>query len=415
MNPSYPAIYKKVSLTFGPLPANLNAPQVPQAVPGPLNMEHVSQGVSVWMDTYDNPKGGDIVRVKWGGQVLSDYIVGENPPPRLEIPVLPALLMLQDYGENTTGDKSTTVSYEVIRKGRVFGPESDTFDVNFETPIPWVPWPPVDWPDPVHPNLIEGEVENHDGTRTNQLTRADKDEDATFTFTWYATAKNDDVIDFFWNGTRVVEAQVTFDDTKHKPGEDCTVPIDWECIKGGGNGNPVPVHYKLHRPGVENDLDSETTEVDVNAIAVEMPAASFPKITNPTGYPGCGALESDGSLTVRIPDLTGILKAGDTISFEFIPMIGDDLSAPENPIPGVKFEKDFKLGEAATPLTGFTFAVEPYATYIKPLYDQNPSRRGRAKIWYFFDDGTEKVPSAPLVTRTAFHGPSSECPITPAP
>lgn len=173
------------------------------------------------------------------------------------------------------------------------------------------------------------------------------------------------------------------------------------------------MHYQVHRPGVENDLHSEAIEVDVDAVAVELPPASFPKIPNPTGYPGCQSLEPDGSLKVRIPDLTGLLKDGDTISFEFIPMIGDDLTSPEVPIPSVKFEKDFTLGDPGLPLTGFEFVVTPYSTYIQPLYDQNPNRRGRAKIHYFFNDGTEDVFSEPLVTRTAFHGPSDQCPITP--
>ncbi|MGF6330664.1 hypothetical protein ABH909_003542 [Pseudomonas sp. BS3782 TE3695] len=266
----------------------------------------------------------------------------------------------------------------------------------------------------VVPDLLAGEVKNFDDSRTNQLTRADKGQDAKFTFTWYDSAKDDDVVDFFWNGQRVVEAQVTFDGTIHTPGDDLTVDILWDYIKKGGNGDAVPVHYQLHRPGVANDLDSDTTNVEVNAVAVELPPASFPKIPDPTGYPGCTALESDGALMVRIPDLTGLLKDGDTISFEFIPMIGDDLSSPDNPIPDVKFEADFILGNAGTPVTGFEFRVEPYATYIQPLYDQNPTtRRGRVKIQYFFDDGIEKVGSEPLVSRTAFHGPDDPCPITP--
>lgn len=412
-NPSAVSVHKLVGLTFGPLPDALLPPKVPQADPGPLVNEHVRVGVSVWIDKYTNWKAGDHVRVTWGNTLVVPDIPFPNAPT-MEVPVLPAELMLREYGQQTTGTKPTTVSYQILRKGRPFGPESDDFPVNFEVPIPWIPWPPVDWPNPVHPSLLAGEVKNFDDSRTNQLTRADKGQDAKFTFTWYDSAKDDDVVDFFWNGQRVVEAQVTFDGTIHTPGDDLTVDILWDYIKKGGNGDAVPVHYQLHRPGVANDLDSDTTNVEVNAVAVELPPASFPKIPDPTGYPGCTALESDGALMVRIPDLTGLLKDGDTISFEFIPMIGDDLSSPDNPIPDVKFEADFILGNAGTPVTGFEFRVEPYATYIQPLYDQNPTtRRGRVKIQYFFDDGIEKVGSEPLVSRTAFHGPDDPCPITP--
>ncbi|WP_457265961.1 hypothetical protein [Pseudomonas sp. P5_C3] len=412
-NPSAVSVHKLVGLTFGPLPANLKPPKVPQADPGPLVNEHVRAGVSVWIDKYDNWKAGDKVRVTWGATRVEPDLDFLNIST-MEVPVLPAVLMLNEYGQASTGTKATPVSYQIFRKGRPFGPQSANFPVNFEVPIPWIPWPPIDWPNPVHPDLLAGEVKNFDDSRTNQLIRADKGKDAKFTFKWYASAKDDDVVDFFWNGLRVVEAQVIFDAATHTPGDDLTVDILWKYIRDGGNGDPVPVHYRVHRPGVENDQDSKTTDVEVNAVAVELPAASFPKIPNPAGYPGCSALESDGALLVRIPDLTGLLDDGDTISFEFTPMIGDDLSSPDNPIPNVKFEKDFDLGSAGTPVTGFEFRVEPYATYIQPLYDQNPTtRRGRVKIQYFFDDGTETVESEALVSRTAFHRPNDPCPIVP--
>jgi hypothetical protein len=260
---------------------------------------------------------------------------------------------------------------------------------------------------------LEGEVKNFDGTRTNELTRADKGKDATFTFTWYNEAVNGHIVDFFWNGARVLEAQITFDDSnpEHVPGDEQTVDIPWKYIKDGGNGPTVPVHYQVSAAGLVNDLLSETTEVDVNAIAVELPPASFPTIgTSP--YPGCGVLENDGSLQVAIPDLSGLLKNGDTISFEFTPMRGEDLGAAEDPILGAEFKKDFVLGTDGD-LTGFTFLVTPYTTHILPLYNENAAsnRRGRAKIQYFFNDGTEEIASTPLTTRTAFHRPNDPCEI----
>ncbi|KAB0494155.1 hypothetical protein [Pseudomonas vancouverensis] len=119
LNPSPPALYKKVSLTFGPLPANFIKPRVPQAVPGPLRMAHVRDGVSVWIDKYDNFKFRDELRLEWGGQTLEDFPIPSNNLPNIEVPVLPAQLMLADYGRTTTGDKDTLVRYHVIRKGRV--------------------------------------------------------------------------------------------------------------------------------------------------------------------------------------------------------------------------------------------------------------------------------------------------------
>ncbi|OOG81134.1 hypothetical protein B0E42_25545 [Pseudomonas sp. A25(2017)] len=414
-NPSALSLWQKISLTFGPLPTNLKDPEVPQADPGPLVVEDALSGVSVWIPLYDNPKGNDYIRLKWGDTPLDDYPVGPTPSDKIVVPVEPKLLMLEEYGQNTTGNKTTNVSYHVVRKGRLFGPENTDIEVNFEVPIPWVPWPSPDWPDPVHPSLTVGVVKNWDDSRTNELTRADKDEDAKFTFTWYAEAVNGHVIDFFWNGTCVVEARITFDDTDpdHVPGQDQTVDIPWNYIKDGGNGQAVPVHYQLSAPGIENDLESTPTLVDVNAIAVELPPASFPTIPNPTGYPGCSVLDADGALQVAIPDLTGVLEDGDEIELVFTPMRGDDLSAAEDPIAAAIFRGTYKLGDAGTPLTGFTIRVEPYTTHILPLYDENAAsnRRGRAKIQYFHDDGSETLESTPLTTRTAFHRPNDPCEI----
>lgn len=410
-NPSVLSLWQKISLTFGLLPTNLQAPEVPQADPGPLVVEHALSGVSVWIPMYVNHKSYDLIRVKWGSKTLEDVAVGPNPPARIEIPVEPKVLMLEEYGENTTGDKATNISYHVVRKGRLFGPEDLDIDVNFEVPIPWVPWPFPGWPNPVHPSLTLGVVTNWDDSRTNQLTRDDKDKPANFTFTWYDEAVNGHIIDFFWNGTRVVEAQITFDDSQHTPGDDETVGIPWTYIKDGGNGLEVPVHYRLSATGIENDLESAPTEVNVNAIAVELPRASFPTITTP--YPGCPVLDDDGALQVAIPDLSGVLKDGDEINFVFTPMRGEFLSDPEDPITAAIFRRDYVLGAAGTPLTGFTIRVEPYVDHILPLYDENAAtnRRGRAKIQYFHDDGSEILESIPFTTITAFHRPSDPCEI----
>jgi len=413
-NDSPPALYKKVGLTFGPLPINLFEPRVPQANPGPLNMQHVADGVSVWILRHTNYKSGDSIRLQWGGKVLADHALGSNPPADIEIQVLPKRLMLEDYGRTTTGVKSTPVSYHVVRQGRLFGPVSDDFDVNFEVAVPWPdPWPPVDWPNPIHPGLLKGDVKNFDGTRTNELIRADKDKDATFHFEWYSEAVNGHVIDFYWNGERVVEAQVTFDDSdpEHVPGGPFEVAIPWSYIKKGGNGNPVPVYYRVSAAGLVNDLHSPTTDVVVNAIAVELPPASFPTIPDPDGFPRCDALENDGSLKADIPDLTGVLEVGDKISVVVTPMRGN-LGTPEDPILGAEFEADFTLDTTAFPVTGFTFLVQPYDEHILPLYDENPTNRiGRLKIQYFFDDSTEVIESEPWIVRTAFSTPTGSCPI----
>lgn len=410
-NPSVLSLWQKISLTFGRLPTNLQAPEVPQADPGPLVVEHALSGVSVWIPLYDNHKSYDYIRLKWGSKTLEDVAVGPNPPARIEIPVEPKLLMLEEYGENTTGDKVTNISYHVVRKNRLFGPEDLDIDVNFEVPIPWVPWPFPGWPNPVHPSLTIGVVTNWDGSRTNQLTRDDKDKAADFTFTWYDEAVDGHVIDFFWNGTRVVEAQITFDDTQHTPGDDETVEIPWTYIKNGGNGTKVPVHYQLSAPGIENDLESIPTEVNVNAIAVELPPASFPTISTP--YPGCSVLDDDGALQVAIPDLTGVLEDGDEINFVFTPMRGEFLNDPEDPITAAIFRQDYVLGAAGTPLTGFIIRVAPYADHILPLYTENAgtNHRGRAKIQYFHDDGSEILESTPHTTITAFHMPDTPCEI----
>lgn len=294
------SLYEKMTLTFGPLPDNLLAPEIPQADPGPLVAEHALAGVSVWIPRYGNHKRDDEIQLSWGNTDLGKFPVGNNPPEKIEIPVSPAFLMLEEYGEGTTGNKPTEISYKVIRKGRPFGPQSEEIQVDFEVPIPWIPWPPEDWPDPVHPSLVGGEVRNHDNSRTNELARTDKNEDATFAFIWYAKAVNGHIIDFFWNGTAVPEARITFDDTNpdHLPGEEQTVTIPWNYIRDGGNGPTVPVHYQLSVTDGKNHLKSATTPVLVNAIAIDLPAANFPSNPGPDDYLGCSPGSTPCSLAM---------------------------------------------------------------------------------------------------------------------
>ena len=420
LNDSAVSLWTKVSLTFGELPSGLLPPSVPQANPT-LLLEHARDGVSVWVKRYAGYKPGDSLELTWGSSIArQNFPIPDNGAENIEIPVTPAQVMLMEYGQATTGAKSTAVSYKVLRKGRPFGPETTSIDVNFEVAIPWLPWPPVvEWPVPVQPDLLAGTVKNHDNTKTNLLERDDKNEKATFTFKWHANAVNGFVVNFEWNGNRVDAAKLTFDDTPspgpgHAPGSDVTVEIPWINIRAGGNGPAIPVQYWLsHPPTIPNELPSVITPVDVNAIAVELPKASFPKVTG--HYPGCSALEANGDLLVKIPDLSGVLNDGDIIRVVFTPMTGEFLSDPEAPITAAIMTKSFTLGSAEVPLTGFEFPVTPYATHIKPLYDQTAAtnRRGRMKLQYFFNDGTEDIGSEELIIITAFHSGANECPITP--
>ena len=106
LNPSAVSIQKEVFLTFGALPDKLVKPRVPQATPGPLTNEDVRNGVSVWIDKYDNYKRGDDIRLKWGATTLEpDFPIPDNSMPNIEIPVTPALLMLQEYGQAQDADE----------------------------------------------------------------------------------------------------------------------------------------------------------------------------------------------------------------------------------------------------------------------------------------------------------------------
>lgn len=419
-NDSVLSLWLEANITLGPLPTlPLDAPRVPQAVPGPLLLEHVLDGVSVWITRPTAFKPGDLIELKWGSTtVVKDFPIPDNGSAEIEVPVTPSKILLLEYGQTTAGEKDTVVSYSIHRKGRPFGPATATIKVELEVPIPWLPWPPEDeWPIPGHPSLSKGTVKNYDGTKDNKLERSDKNQEAFFTFKWHTEAENGHTLNFDWNGQRVTEAELVFDDTPppgpgHMPGADVQVEIPWEYIKEGKNGPEVPVQYWLSKAGLANELPSEKTLVDVSAIAMELPQPSFPKVSG--HYPGCKALEDNGDLQFSVPDLSAELKDGATITVEFIPMTGEDLTLPETPIAGAKFEKTYVLGTDGD-LTGFVGVVTPYDKHIQPLYDETAAtnRRGRMKLLISHHDGTENIESEPLVIITAFHAGSGECPITP--
>lgn len=223
-------------VTLGALPTALKKPEVPVAAGGAvIDLETAASGVMVEIKAYTGWKSGDKIVATWGGIPLPFAFAIENGTTEISVP---ASTLLAAY-VGATGEKTTTVSYVIDRLGRTFGPEKDDFLVNFEVVGPPNPFP--DFPDPTNPNLLAGTVLGSTGN--NVLVEADADKEVDFEFTIYDPVNAGETLQFFWEGTHIVEADLTI--TTETAGSKKTVKVPWRYVVATDNGPNKKMYYTV--------------------------------------------------------------------------------------------------------------------------------------------------------------------------
>lgn len=363
-------------VTLGALPTALKKPEVPVAAGGAvIDLETAAGGVIIEIKPYSGWKDGDKIVAKWGDIPLPVTFAIENRTT--EIPV-PASTLLAAYIEST-GEKVTTVSYVIDRLGRTFGPEEDDFVVNFEVVGPPNPFP--DFPDPTNPDLLAGVVKGSTGD--NVLVVADADKDVPFEFTVYDPVDAGETLEFYWEGTHIVEADLTI--TTETAGSKKTINVPWRYVLATDNGPGKEVYYTVGKASVTpNRQKSLITLVNVNdAIVLTPDAPTFPHINGM--WLICDSLQPpESAIVVDVPDLSAWLQVSDEVEMSWELFQG---RAGTTPIAGTLFEDTITLTAAggAYPVTGFQWRVQPYADYIAPAYNPPLHSDANTKVTYSFE------------------------------
>ncbi|WP_125358990.1 hypothetical protein [Stenotrophomonas sp. 278] len=370
----------RVAVALGPLPEALQAPTVPLAEDGVLDLADALAGIDVLVPAFANYKPTDRFVLEWGGLRAVELPLGEAPRFPLTVRV-PATVLRQAYG-NANGPVATEVHYRVMRGDVAFDSPSVTVNVDFHVPGPGLP----DWPDPVNPQLSAPRVFGAISNQLNVLTREDEEQDATLQLDLYAPLQAGEIIDIYWDGTPVSEAShiVGVDDL---PGSQLTVFVPWSYIADAGNHPELPVYYRIRVPGSPNHQQSPTTYVNADAYTLRPPAPAFQKTVQSQYGEAlvCSSLDgADHAVLLQIPDLSAWLADGDVVTVTWTPVARP---AGEEILTEAIKEEPITLGEPGFPVTGFVWRVQPYIDHILPIHDVDPEgedKRGRARGHYSF-------------------------------
>lgn len=375
---------RSVTVALGTMPANLQAPLVPLADDGLVDRLDAVQGVKVHVLEYENWKQTDEVSVSWAGSLVGRRQIGEGETFPLVFSVSLDVLR-HEYGDPPVGTKAMPVSYTVFRGGQPRGNKDIAVNANFETfgPVAPEPDPDPEWPDPVNPRLPLCDVFGQGSLEANKLLPEHDQQDATLKVKLYEHLEKDDLMEFFWGGTHIEQADYSVKESDTE-GDLIERPIPWSYIHSTGNGD-VAVHYQLTRAAVPNQPTSADRQVAVSAIVIHPDQPQFEGV-NGAGYLSCQSLIDPDNPTlpwavrVKVDDLSQYgLKENDTVTMHW-KLLHADTGNDEV----LSWDEEITLG-ATHPVSGFTWRVEPYDDYILPLYNHNPpDRTGRAYCWYTF-------------------------------
>lgn len=407
-NRSRLSLAAQVDVVLGALPDNLHEPVIPLAQSDDLiDLEDAVQGITVEIPAFDNFKKSDTLEVTWGSSTLPREPIGSRSFP-IPVPV-PNAVLHREYG-GASGELDTTVSYKVYRGEVSFGPRDVQIAVDFSVVGPERPDPDPEWPNPENPNIGKALVHGADENQPNTLRRTDGGNDATFKFPLYDGAENGHVVDIFWDGTRVPEAQYIVD---LSDGPEITRQIPWHYILAAGNNPALPVHYSLReKDDATNEQRSPVTLVDVDAITLTVPEPTFLRLSS-SDWLNCDSLWADPqapsgepAFQVQLPDLSQYLAPDDEVTLEWRPLAGN---TGDDEIPQAVKLETLELRELGPERI---WEIKPYADHILPLY--NPAAgitRGRGRVRYSFMHGNERIYSEYQVVRASLATGNGACPI----
>lgn len=361
---------KIVDVVLTLAPDNLKPPLVPQADDAEgIDLNDAIAGVGVEIEAYDNALSKDLIQVYWDGKAVP----GRLPVTPGGFPLFATVpyIMVRDTPPSP-GPKTSKVTYEVIRDGRVF-PEAVGLEVDVDLTVAGPPDPGTD-PDPGlgNPALALVTVQAANTTDPNKLEPVDNGEDATATVPLYAGAAAGEIMHLLWAGEEVATYDVTGNEA---PGADVTFTIPWADIEAKGNSAALPVRYEISNADNLNRNRSPIREVSVNVLTTTLPAVSFlhwysedpsdplePKVLN------CSSLRQVGGvwgLEVRVQGGEPNLE-GKTLTFTYQ---GWEDDAGSTPKPGTEEKNVTKIPTADEAANGFSVLV-PYTPAVLNTLDR---------------------------------------------
>nr|WP_241391686.1 hypothetical protein [Yersinia frederiksenii]ULG19797.1 hypothetical protein 49p1_00079 [Yersinia frederiksenii] len=362
-----------VSVLLSPIPANLQAPVVPLAADGLIDLEDANAGVTIEIRQYDNALVGDILVAKWDTSTLSPEVVVPGAFP-LEV-LVPRQTLI------AAGSGTRIVSYQIFRSGFSFDSPLTEVVVDITSVGPEDPDPST----PENEALEQPTVTGASGA-VNDLGPDDLGANAQVTVPFYEGAALDQVITLYWghapNPVNVTSHTVDQNDLDEAAFPDLVVPA--VIVDATPNDPALPVYYTLSRPLAEQPPANSVLS-PAQYITVHTGAPGGPGGLDPAMFPDASA--NGWLLTEQVVNGVNVhvevyenMEAGDVVTLRWQAFSATN-AAPGTEIDGAFFVSAPRTVGAPELANGLSFVV-PYETYVDAIAGAHPSAQGAGQVLY---------------------------------
>ncbi|SDU02808.1 hypothetical protein SAMN04489801_0406 [Pseudomonas mandelii] len=290
-NKSLPSAYKKTNVSLTDPPEGLLPPNIPlfddDTLPKLVDLADARMPLGIGiLAEYDNYIADrDEIEVTVDGILLPAQRIN-GFPFYVNVPY-------SALAKDSLGEKTITTSYQ-IKRGTVrhpLTPLTKNIVVDLRRPGPG------EGEENPNPDLDLVTVQGQGGNGPNVLTEDDKDQTVSVTAQVFDGVKDGDVATLIWKGVEVTAAQGGVIELDGTETDDLEWTVEWEVVDEGGNGNPLPVSYKLTNPDLnENEEFSLPQDVDVYIRPGVAPEVRFQHMDPDLTLLNCQSLRADAVL-----------------------------------------------------------------------------------------------------------------------
>jgi hypothetical protein len=290
-NRNTPQYYTELNVTLTDPPEGLLEPSIPlfddDAAPKLVDLADAQAplGVGILAEYTNYLEGIDQLEVTYDGIVQPAQTINTFPF-YVNIPY-------RDVFNGDLDEKTVAVSYRIKRHTLRYplGTPAPAKDVDVDLRRPG----DGDGGENPDPNLALVTVQGTGGNGQNILTAADSVGNVGVTVAVFAGVKDGDIMTLIWKGVEVTQAQGGVIELDGTETGNLTFDVLWEVVDAGGNGNPLPVAYKITNPDInDNEVRSLPRDVDVNIRPGVVPEIKFQHLDPDfTDWFNCGSLRSD--------------------------------------------------------------------------------------------------------------------------
>lgn len=342
-NRNTPVYYTELNVSLTDPPEGLIAPSIPlfddDAAPKLIDLADAQAplGVGILAPYTNYLTDVDELEVTFDGKVQ----------PAQKINTFPFYVNIpyRDVFNGNLDEKTVAVSYRIKRHNLRYPlgatPPSKDVDVDLRRPGDG------DGGENPDPTLALAIVQGAVTPTPNTLREEDKDQVVTVTVPVFGGVKANDIMTLIWKGVDVTDAQGGVKKLDGTETGNLVFSLLWEVADAGGNGNPLPVTYKITNPDInQNEVHSLPQDVDVLIRQGVIPEVKFQHLDPDfIEWFNCGSLRPDPVLTLCAEVLVSGGEpqlAGQTLEFTY-----QGYTDPDGTV--VKPNTDQKVSYAPTP------------------------------------------------------------------